>query len=110
MTNSCVEILPVMNDTKWNELRLAMHAMDQPPKWRVLSENGFYSPKDGDWYYHFSAGGYTDIIYADIFIGDVSQRGIVLALLQKINLPGIETPDGFRIFGYVAAGETVDYL
>ena len=87
-----------------------MHAMDQPPKWRVLSENGFYSPKDSDWYYHFSAGGYNDIIYADIFTDNVLQRALVLASLQKINLPGIETTDGFRIFGHVAVGETVDYL
>ncbi|WP_234836956.1 DUF6678 family protein [Sinorhizobium meliloti] len=32
-----------MNNTKWDELRLAMHALDRRPLWRCKDVNGHYS-------------------------------------------------------------------
>ncbi|WP_437411745.1 DUF6678 family protein [Sinorhizobium meliloti] len=32
---------PVMNNTKWDELRSAMHALDRRPLWRCKDVNGF---------------------------------------------------------------------
>lgn len=103
-------MLAVMNDTKWNELRLAMYEMELSPKWSTFSDNGFSSTPDREWYGHFRIGGYVDIIHVDIFADDDIHRELIRAEIKKINLPGKETQDGFRVFGYVSSGETVDYL
>jgi hypothetical protein len=103
---------PVMTDTKWDELRLAMHDLgDLKPRWRVRNMGtGYESAWDGDWYYHFCSGGYHSIEWAEIEITSPQQRQAVRKRLVAIHLPGEETELGFRIFGYVPAGTFVDYL
>jgi hypothetical protein len=101
---------PVMNDTKWDELRLAMHALTFGPAWSSLSTNGFQSPRDRDWFYHFYAGGYEDIIHVDIFVEHDAMRDGVRAALKLINVPGEETDEGFRVFGYLRDGQAADYI
>ena len=101
---------PVMNNTKWEELRLAMYSMDSAPQWRTLSSNGFLSRPDREWYYHFSEGGYNDIIYVDIYADDSSHRELIRTALQLIHLPGKEMDLGFRVFGYVEDGQEACYL
>ena len=103
-------MLAVMNDTKWDELRTAMYEMEKSPRWSTLSDNGFSSRPDREWYYHFREGGYRDIIHVDIFSDDELHHELIRAEIKKINLPGKETKDGFRIFGYVTSGKKVDYL
>lgn len=103
-------MLAVMNNTKWDELRLAMYEIDPSPKWRTLSDNGFCSHPDREWFYHFQEGGYKDIIHVDIFVDDAAHRKRIKAEIKKINLPGEETKDGFRVYGYVSSGESVDYI
>ncbi|WP_342588647.1 DUF6678 family protein [Neorhizobium huautlense] len=56
----------VMNDTKWDELRLAMHALDPTPAWSALSTNGYRYGPDYKWLHHFRIGGYKDIVHVDI--------------------------------------------
>jgi hypothetical protein len=103
---------PVMNDTKWDKLRIAMYELGPlSPKWRTLdTENGYLSPWDSEWYYHFRDGGYRTIQWVEIAVTTEAQRETVLSQLAKIHLPGEETESGFRIFGYVADGQVVDYL
>ncbi|MGO4716540.1 DUF6678 family protein [Bradyrhizobium sp. 2TAF24] len=101
---------PVMNNTKWNELRLGMYGLAQTPAWSTLSTNGYKSRPDREWYYHFSIGGYADIIHVDILVENAAHRETVRRVLQHIHVPGEETPEGFRVFGYLQDGQAADYL
>ena len=101
---------PLMNNTKWNELRLAMYGAAPAPRWSILCRNGHRSPPDREWYYHFREGGYEDIVHVDIFADDREHRERIRMALKRIHMPGEETDDGFRIYGYAERGQTLDYL
>lgn len=97
---------PLLNDTKWDELRLAMYNLGKlSPRWRTLDiKNGHLSDWDSEWYYHFRAGGYNTIRYVDLETVGEEQKEAVLRELVRLNLPGENTPDGFRVYGYVESG------
>ena len=97
-----------MNNTKWDELRLAMHALGRRPLWCCKDINGYYSGGDREWLYHFSSGGYASILYADITADDPAHREAIRAALKAIHLPGEEIESGFRVFGYCQKGQTLD--
>ena len=59
---------------------------------------------------HFRISGYASILYVDILIENADQREIVRSALREIHVPGAETPEGFRVFGYLRDGQVVDYL
>ncbi|SEJ55127.1 hypothetical protein SAMN05518849_108134 [Sphingobium sp. AP50] len=99
-----------MNDTKWDEIRLAMHELPFPCKWRTVSTEGYQSEPDADWYYHFRIGGYNCISYLDILVTDDTKRKAVREILQAIHVPGEETAEGFRIYGYQAENMAMNYL
>lgn len=103
---------PVLNNTKWRELQNAMYALkDLHPKWRTrCKDNGYETNWDGEWYYHFSVGGYSDIEWVEIQITSEKQRIAVLKCLQEIHLPGIITQNGFKVFGYLEQGQAIEYL
>jgi len=101
-----------MNDTKWDELRLAMYGLDAfRPRWRTLDiENGYLSQWDGEWFYHFRSGGYKSIQWVEIAVDTAEQRAAVLAELVRIHVPSERTESGYRVFGYAEAGAAVDYI
>ncbi|MGW9997415.1 MULTISPECIES: DUF6678 family protein [Pantoea] len=99
-----------MNNTKWNKIRLAMLSMTSPPLWKTTSLNGYESIVDGEWFYHFSEGGYSDIRYLDVLTNSFEQHVEVGAILRAIHLPGIETSNGYRILGYADSADHVFYL
>lgn len=99
-----------MNNTKWNEVRLAMVSLKSPPLWKITYINGYESAVDGEWFYHFSKGGYLDIHYLDVITDSNGQHALVGAILRAIHLPGIETPTGFRILGYTDSISNGEYL
>jgi len=99
-----------MNNTKWEELRLAMDAIVPAPRYRCMTITGHYSCEDVDWFYHFRADGYEDIRYVDIFADSQPHREAIATVLKKIHLPGEETGYGFRIYGYAQPGQSLDYL
>lgn len=103
---------PVMNNTKWRELQTAMYELeDVDTRWRTRCvDNGFVSAWDGEWFYHFSEGGYAYIEWVEIRVESEREREIVLSLLKKIHVPGEVTEHGFKVFGYVPVGQTVEYL
>lgn len=105
-------MLPLMSDTKWDELRLAMYALGPlSPKWRTLDvENGHLSAWDGEWFYHFRDGGYRFIKWVEIAVDSPEQRLAVLAELTKVHVPGEHTKSGFRVLGFAELGTEVDYL
>jgi hypothetical protein len=100
-----------MNDTKWDELRLAMYNLGElGPDWRTKDVSGYLSSWDGDWFYHFREGGYASIEWVDIRVSSPEQEVAVLALLQRIHLPGHRVEAGFRIYGYAQDGVGIDYI
>lgn len=105
-------MIGVMNDSKWNELRLAMYELGpQSPKWRTRDkENGYTCPWEGEWFYHFRNGGYSTIEWVELRIDSPAQREAVLAVLRKVHVPGEETELGFRVWGWVPLGAQIDYI
>ena len=103
---------PLMNDTKWEELRLAMYGLQElTPQWRTLDvENAYLSAWDGEWFYHFRNGVYQSIHWVEIAVITAEQEKAVLAELVRIHLPGERTEFGYRIFGYATPGRVVDYI
>jgi hypothetical protein len=104
------ELHPVMNNTKWRELRAAMYAIKPAPTYRTMFTNDYYSRVDSEWFYHFQEGGYDDIRYVDIFANNALHRQQIASALKAIHLPGEETNDGFRVYGYALPGQSIDYL
>ena len=104
------ELHPVMNNTKWREMRGAMYAIEPVTTYRIMRINGYYSDPDAEWFYHFQEGGYDDIRYVDIFADNQLHRQQIGNALKKIHLPGEETGDGFRVYGYALPGQAIDYL
>ncbi|WP_309394581.1 DUF6678 family protein [Chelatococcus sambhunathii] len=104
------DLHPLMNDTKWDELRLSMHRIENRPQFRCKDANGFYSEPDREWFYHFRGIEYKSLIYVDILVSDPSQRVIVRTELKVIHVPGEETAEGFRVYGYSRPGQTLDYI
>jgi hypothetical protein len=100
-----------MNDTKWDELRLAMYGLGTPPRWRTRDvENGHESEWNRGWYYHFRAGGYETIEWVDIEATSPEQVDAIRAVLARIHVPGEITSVGFRVYGYVPTGFAVAYI
>jgi len=99
-----------MNDTKWNELRLAMDAINPSPRWTVMNLNGYQSEPDREWPHHFRAGGYREILYVDICADDTTHKEAIRAAVTQIGLPGEDTKGGFRIYGYSQTGQALMYL
>lgn len=104
-------VVPVMNDTKWNELRLAKHGLaERRPAWRTTDISGYICPWNGEWFYHFLDGGYESIEWLEIRVDSPEQDSVVLAALQEIHVPGQRIEQGFRVYGHVADGASVNYL
>jgi hypothetical protein len=103
---------PAMNDTKWNELRLAMHELNSgSPRWRTRDiESGYESSWDREWFYHFREGGYRTIEWVEIAADNSEQLSEVQTALARIHVPGGRTETGFRVYGYIPAGKVIDYV
>ena len=103
-------LAPAMNNTKWDELRLEMYALEPRPSWSTLSINGYRSSPDREWFYHFREGGYEDILQLDIQVDTPAQRELVRSALKKVHVAGEESPEGFRVFGYLQDGQAADFI
>ena len=105
-------LVPVLNDTKWDELRLAMYGLGPlRPRFRVKDiEDTHPGPWDGEWYYHFREGGYGSMEWVELQLADEGLRALVLQILASINLPGVRTNEGFIIFGHVPPGTPIEYI
>lgn len=109
---SKVDMHPLMNDTKWDELRRAMYELgDLAPRWRTRDvENGYLSEWDREWFHHFHEGGYRFIQWVEIAVDTFEQSAAVLAELVRIHVPGERTERGYRVIGYVKTDQVVDYI
>lgn len=101
----------VMNDTKWEEIRLAMFNCPINHQWRTKDiETGYICPWDEEWYYHFKLDGYKTIEWLEIKAETDKVRNDVLKILNKIHVPGEIFDDVIRVYGYVEIGSFIDYL
>lgn len=102
---------PVLNDTKWNEIREAMMSLEPQPRWRNrIWPSGYLSPWDREWFHHFSPGGYADVEWVEIAFDSPAHAEAILLKLRSIHVPGEVTDEGFRILGLVAPGQSCDWL
>ncbi len=100
-----------MNNTKWKEIQKAMYELQESPQWRTRClTNGYITNWDGEWRYHFSEGGFKDIEWVEIKTENDVQFELVFSLLKSIHVPGIKIENGFKVYGYVNEGQSVDYL
>lgn len=104
--------IPLMNHTKWSELRLAMLELGKDfPAWRNrILESGSVGRWDDDWFHHFYSLSYDDIEWVELEVQSDHQRDLVRAALKQVHVPGEETDFGFRILGYSKPGEYVQYI
>jgi hypothetical protein len=103
---------PLLNSTKWDELRAAMYGLDTlSPQWRTQDlKSGYLSPWDGDWFYHFRASGYSTIEWVEIKTTTAEQTAAVLAALKSIHVPGHRSDHGFKVYGYSREGSDLEYI
>ena len=101
-----------MNNTKWQELQTAMYELkEKSPMWRSKCKtNEYISQWDGEWFYHFSEGGFKDVEWVEIQIESEEQKKLVLSELKSIHLPGHEIENGYKIYGYTQEGQHVEYI
>jgi hypothetical protein len=104
-------MIPVMNNTKWGELRIGMLGLGElSPRFRVRNlRSGDVSSWDREWFYHFS-GRHEEDEWVELEVASSAQHDTVLRLLRSLHVPGIKTEHGFKIYGYVAVGTQIDYL
>ncbi|AMC37166.1 hypothetical protein VN23_18825 [Janthinobacterium sp. B9-8] len=99
-----------MNNTKWDELRLAMYELEPTPAWRTKClENEYVTPWDCEWYYHFREGGYEITEWVEIRIESNDQKDCVLTELIRIHVPVEKITEGFRVYGYIWLGQPLEY-
>jgi len=103
-------LIPVMSDTKWNELRLAMYELNPRPSWRTKCwDIGYVSDWDKEWFYHFSEGGYELTEWVEIRTESKEQKQKVLSELARVHVPAEEISEGFRVYGYIQLGQSIQY-
>jgi hypothetical protein len=107
-----MERAEVMNNTKWDELRLAMYGLGElTPAWRTRDiKTGYISSWDREWFYHFRNDGYDWIEWVEIQLTSPEQEAAVLAALVPIHVPGEKIEHGVRVYGHVPIGKAVNYF
>lgn len=100
----------IMNNTKWEEIRLAMYSYPKTIFWRVKNiDSGYVSNWDGEWFYHFRIGGYESIEWLEIKVDTEEIKNDVLDILRKIHVAGEVLKDSIKICGYNKDG-AIDYF
>jgi hypothetical protein len=46
----------------------------------------------------------------DILVDNAAERELVRSALRRVHVPGDETPEGFRVFGYLQDGQAADFI
>ena len=92
---------PVLNNTKWDELRRALHDLPTKTRFRIKTlGHSYVSNWDGEWFYHFHEGGYSDIEWAEINLTPEEQSLVIRELAVKA-IPYELSEYGLKVFGYI---------
>ncbi|MFH5186347.1 DUF6678 family protein [Paenibacillus sp. TAB 01] len=91
---------PLMNNTKWDEIRLAMSVFEGAIHWRTKdAESGYISRWDAEWFHHFRIGNYKYIEWLEICLTN-DNTSYVISKLKEIRVPGEIDGDVLRVYGY----------
>lgn len=102
---------PVMNNTKWEEIREAMCNTPNHFQWRTKDiETGYITMWDAESYYHFRLGDYNYIEWLEIKADTEELRKNLLDILEKIHVPRKVLEDAIRVYEYADTGSYVDYI
>lgn len=95
--------ISIMNNTKWDELRLSMYELhESAPFWRTCDiKNGYISEWDKEWFYHFRVGGYETIKWVELKIENELQRQVILQVLKTKHIAIGASKFGYKIYGHV---------
>ena len=100
----------LMNNTKWEEIRLAMYEYPLTALWRIKNiDSGYLSNWDGEWFYHFRAEGYETIEWLEIKIDNEVIKNEVESILRKIHVSGKVLKDSIKVYGY-SKDELIEYI
>ena len=109
-SNQKHDYVPLMNDTKWDEIRLAMCSFPTQPEWRTKDlENGYISAWDREWFYHFNVGGYKTIEWVEVRPTSMKQKEEIVKELARIHVPLEVGEESLRIYGFVLPGVFIEY-
>jgi hypothetical protein len=103
---------PVMNKTKWAELRLAMLSIEPgpPPTYRIKNlDTGYLSDWDGEWFYHFQSASYDTIEWVEIKARSDEQAAVIQTALNRVHVPLERRNQVFKVLGFVIPGQPIDY-
>ena len=96
------EYLSLMNNTKWEEIRLAMYDYPITVQWRVKNIDSWYiSNWDEEWFCHFRLGGYHTIEWLEIKVDNEEIKNDVINILRKIHVPGEVLEDSIKVYEYI---------
>lgn len=91
----------IMNNTKWEEIRISMNQNLFNTSWRTKNvETGYISSWDMEWFYHFKDGGYKTIEWLEIMLNNEIDRNEIVNKLRVIHVPGEIVGNIIRIYGY----------
>lgn len=104
------DYVPLMNNTKWDEIRLAMSSLPISPEWRTKDlENGYISEWDREWLYHFKIGGYETIEWLEIRHASLEQKEKILMELSSIHVPLEIKEKTVKVYGFVLPGVFIEH-
>ena len=117
-------LVSVMNNSKWEKLRsLMIDESARRPAWRVRCLRDTRESEvqwDGDWYYHLPE--FKHIEWLEIYPVQKARRGYLLPdkvsdntdyfvdLLKSNNIPFSIEGESLRIWGYLRAGQAVEFV
>ncbi|WP_028390717.1 DUF6678 family protein [Bacillus cihuensis] len=105
----------LMNDTKWEEIRLEMDRYEDVDgvitQWRTkYVKDGYICPWSNDWYEYFRLGEYETIEWLEIKVESEEIKNTVVKILKEINVPGEVLSNTIKVYGYIKEGTFIDYI
>ena len=101
----------VMNNTKWQELRIGTLQSKARVHFRGKDlETGSIGQWDCEWHYHFSLNGHDSTEWIELRPDTEEERRTVEDILRTYHIP-VELRDGlYRIYGYADDTSRITYL
>jgi Family of unknown function (DUF6678) len=101
----------VMNNTKWQELRLGILQSNTRIWFRGKNlDSEAIGQWDCEWYHHFDLGGHEATEWYELRADTDEGKRAIEAVLRTYHIP-VEMRDGiYRIYGYVDDTSDINYL
>ncbi len=116
------QLVSIMNNTKWAELRELMLSLDKKPRYRVQCSNAdsIHSEAwDRDWYYHLPPYKAIEWLGIDPIITErrghllpdklTNQLDAIVGKLSNKSIPYSMDNSRIRVWGYKRPGRTIDF-